>query len=102
MGIIRDFKDHYGYGCSCSENDIAVIDGFVGRGYGLLDQAEIRVIKEFARQEGIILDPVYTAKAVLGMQTLLQQGSLVSKNILFVHTGGIFSIFPYAADLFRE
>jgi D-cysteine desulfhydrase len=102
MGIIKDFNEHYGYRFSCSDDDIAIIDGFTGRGYGLIDQAEIRLIKEFARQEGIILDPVYTAKAVLGMQTLLQNGVLELKNILFIHTGGIFSIFPYAAELFGQ
>ncbi len=102
MGIIRNFKDYYGYGFSYPDDEIKVFDGFVGRGYGALDQPEILVIKEFARQEGIILDPVYTAKAILGMRTLLGKGLIQSKNILFVHTGGIFSIFPYAAELFPQ
>jgi D-cysteine desulfhydrase len=98
INIIDKFKDHYGYNFTCHRDDIRVIDGFVGKGYGLLGRDEIGLIAEFARQEGIILDPVYTSKAFLGLQHIIANGFLQSKNILFIHTGGIFSIFPYAAD----
>jgi D-cysteine desulfhydrase len=102
MTLIGDFNEFYGYNFSCSVEEIKVFDGFVGSGYGLLNQPEIGLIKEFARREGIILDPVYTVKAFLGLRTLLDTGSIPCQNILFVHTGGIFSIFPYAAELLQQ
>jgi len=97
--MIHEFRDYYGYSFSFSEDDITIFDGFVGSGYGQIDQDEIGIIREFAKREGMVLDPVYTAKAFLGMKTLIEQGAIKSKNILFIHTGGIFGIFPYAAKL---
>ncbi len=58
-------------------------------------QDELDLIKKMARMEGIILDPVYTAKAMLGLVDQIRQGRFKAEdNILFIHTGGIFGIFP--------
>jgi D-cysteine desulfhydrase len=102
MNIIADFNHFYGYEYSCNQEEITIIDGFVGSGYGRLNADEARLIREFAGQEGIVLDPVYTVKAFLGLQMLMQDGRLTGKNILFIHTGGIFSIFSYTAELIRD
>ena len=56
----------------------------------------MNLIKRFVRDEGIILDPVYTAKAFLGLESLMKEKKLKYKNILFIHTGGVFGLFPYA------
>jgi D-cysteine desulfhydrase len=101
LAIIRNFNNVFGYNIACSGKDINIFDGFVGAGYGKIDLTEKNIIREFARREGIILDPVYTAKAFLGLQSLLARGEIRAKNVLFIHTGGIFGIFPYAADFFR-
>lgn len=75
--------------------DIQIIDGYVGKGYALSRQEEIEVIKQVARLEGIILDPVYTGKAMYGLQDLIQKGRLArEQRVLFLHTGGIFGLFP--------
>ena len=77
------------------QKDISLIDGYVGKGYGLSSQKEIDTIKKVARAEGIILDPVYTGKAMLGLSDQIRQGRFKSnENILFIHTGGIFGLFP--------
>ena len=74
---------------------IKVIDGYVGKGYGLNRREEIDTIKEVARTEGIILDPVYTDKAMYGLKDLIARGKLKKgQRVLFLHSGGIFGLLP--------
>lgn len=80
--------------------EIDIIDGYVGLGYALNQQKEIDFIKYFAKLEGIILDPVYTGKAMYGLVEEIKKGTFDnSKNILFIHTGGIFGWNKEARDL---
>ncbi len=75
--------------------NIDIIDGYVGEGYALSTQNELNFIWELAKKEGVILDPVYTGKAMYGLYNEIKKGSFEkSKNILFVHTGGLFGLFP--------
>lgn len=84
-----------------SKDEIRIIDGYVGKGYALSREEEINFIKEFAKLEGIILDPVYTGKAMYGLSEEIKNGSFKNnENILFIHTGGAFGIFPQK-ELFK-
>ncbi len=81
-----------------------IVDGFVGRGYAKSTETEIDFIKKVVRQEAILFDPVYTGKAFRGLVTTLQETpkkivKSSNDNILFVHTGGLFSVFA-KEDLF--
>lgn len=77
------------------KSEINVIDGYVGRGYALSSQVELNFIYEFAKLEGIILDPVYTGKGMYGLTEELKKGRFKDfKNILFIHTGGLLGLFP--------
>ena len=52
-------------------------------------------IKYLARLEGLILDPVYTGKAMYALVNEIKKGTLSQyQNILFIHTGGLFGLFP--------
>ena len=74
-----------------------VIDGYVGKGYAVADAQVFALIAELARLEGLILDPVYTAKAFAGMLAEIAAGRFEGvKDIVFIHTGGIFGVFPQA------
>ncbi|MBT8139030.1 MAG: D-cysteine desulfhydrase family protein [Gammaproteobacteria bacterium] len=85
-----------------SEIKINVIDGYVGRGYGIADTPVFETIRELATVEGVVLDPVYTGKAFNGLLQEIDQGRFANaSNIVFVHTGGIFGLFPFADALFR-
>lgn len=95
-GIINKFEQQYNHGIDCNENDIKIYDGFVGEGYGEISTREVEFIKQFARAYGIILDPVYTVKAFIGLEQLIKQNRLEYKGVLFIHTGGVFGIFPHA------
>jgi len=83
-----------------TKEEINIIDGYVGRGYALSKPEEIDFIRELAQLEGIILDPVYTGKAMYGLVNEIKKGTFKEhKNILFIHTGGLFGVFP-KMDLF--
>ena len=76
-------------------SEINIIDGYVGRGYALSTPVELNFINEFAKLEGIILDPVYTGKGMYGLTEEIKKGKFHDfKNILFIHTGGLFGLFP--------
>jgi D-cysteine desulfhydrase len=93
--IIMNFESRYQKTIALDKNPINIIDGYVGEGYGVINQDVINLIKEFAQLEGIIIDPVYGAKAMLGLKSLIESESMQGRNILFIHTGGIFGIFPF-------
>jgi D-cysteine desulfhydrase len=72
-----------------------VIDGYVGPGYGRAEPEVFETIARVARMEGIVLDPVYTGKAFHGLLTEIEKGRFGdSGDIIFIHTGGLFGIFP--------
>lgn len=77
------------------KSEINIIDGYVGRGYALSTPAELNFISDLAKLEGIILDPVYTGKGMYGLTEEIKKGRFRDfKNILFIHTGGLFGLFP--------
>lgn len=80
--------------------EVEILDGYVGRGYALSRKEELDFIRDFARKEGVILDPVYTGKCLYGFTKEFEKGRFSdSKNVLFIHTGGLFGLFP-ARDQF--
>jgi D-cysteine desulfhydrase len=84
------------------ESDVEIIDGYVGAGYGKASTEQLSLLREVARNEAIILDPVYTGKAFFGMiQEIERNPEAFGERIVFLHTGGIFGLFPLAAQLSR-
>ena len=80
--------------------EIDIIDGYPGLGYALSKIEEIDFIKYFARLEGIILDPVYTGKAMYGLVEEIKKGTFDKhNNILFIHTGGLYGWTKEARNL---
>lgn len=75
-------------------------DGFVGAGYGRATFEELERIRDLAILTGIILDPVYTNKAFGALLSLIRTGSLPpGQRALFLHTGGLFGLFPYGDQM---
>jgi D-cysteine desulfhydrase len=82
------------------ERDVDIVDGYVGRGYALSQSKELSLIYEVAKKEGIFLDPVYTGKAFFGMtRELKRQPGSFGERVVFLHTGGIFGLFPKASEM---
>lgn len=99
--ILYESSEYLNVNLELAKDEIHILDGYVGRGYALSRQEELQFIYELAKLEGIILDPVYTGKAMYGLAEEIKRGSFKEcKNVLFVHTGGIFGIFPQK-DLFQ-
>lgn len=80
-------------------NDQAtVLDDYTGEGYGIPSPAGEEALAMLARAEGIVLDPVYTAKAMAALIDWVRQGKLnKDDNVLFWHTGGQLALF-YSPD----
>ncbi len=93
--IINSMVLESGDNIKCNEDSINIIDGYTGEGYGIISDYEVEIIKRLAQTEGIIIDPVYGAKALRGFEDNLINGNIPGDNILFIHTGGIFGLFPY-------
>jgi D-cysteine desulfhydrase len=78
-----------------SPDEIDIIDGYVGIGYAQSRAEELNLIAHIARTNGVILDPVYTGKAMYGLEQEIKKGNFSqAKNILFLHTGGVPGLFP--------
>ncbi len=99
--ILIDCNKYLDVNLEFDKSEINILDGYVGRGYALSTPVELNFINEFAKLQGIILDPVYTGKAMYGLTEELKKGRFNDfKNILFIHTGGLFGLFPQK-DLFK-
>jgi L-cysteate sulfo-lyase len=72
---------------------------YVGAGYGLVDEAVIDALKLAARTEALLLDPVYTGKAMKGLIALAKQGRFKDETVVFLHTGGAQGLSGYASVL---
>jgi D-cysteine desulfhydrase len=72
------------------ERPIEIDDRFVGAGYGVPTKDSTEATELVARREGIVLDPVYTAKAMAGLLALVRSGDFSrDQKVLFWHTGGV-------------
>lgn len=72
---------------------------YVGEGYGLIDAEVIEALKLAARTDGIVLDPVYTGKAMKGLIALARAGRFEGETVVFLHTGGAQGLFGYQGEL---
>lgn len=70
---------------------------YVGAGYGIPTAAGVEAIRLVAQTEGLILDPVYTGKAMAGLIGAIRQGAYAEgDHVIFLHTGGLPGLFPHA------
>ena len=69
---------------------------YVGAGYGIPGADTLDAIRLTARTEGILLDPVYSGKAMAGLIDLCRRGAFAAgETIVFLHTGGSTALFGY-------
>jgi D-cysteine desulfhydrase family pyridoxal phosphate-dependent enzyme len=77
-----------------ADRDVEVDDGFVGDGYGVPTEGSQEALTIVARHEGVVLDPVYTAKAMAGLIERVRRGRFsAAETVLFWHTGGQAGLF---------
>lgn len=81
---------------SVADADIRVWDGALTPGYGQLGPPGIDAIKTMAIYEGLMLDPVYTAKSFAAVLALVESGEITrGSRVCYVHTGGLAALFAY-------
>ena len=69
---------------------------YVGPGYGRPTPGMIEAVKMLARLEGVLLDPVYSGKAMAGLIDLIRKGEIrKGERVVFLHTGGAVGLFGY-------
>jgi D-cysteine desulfhydrase len=91
---------HLGLHEEVEPEHVHISDAYLGEGYGVLGEAEREAIRLVARTEGLLLDPVYTGRAMAGLIDLTRQGEFASQEtVLFWHTGGTPALFAYAHQL---
>ena len=87
---------------SVAREDIVCFDQYVGPGYSLPTDSMVEAVKLFAKNEAVLLDPVYSGKAAAGLIDLVRKGHFSDgANVLFLHTGGSPALYAYM-DTFRE
>ncbi len=96
-GLVGECLNLMGMDSAFDEEAIKFLDGYAGRGYALNTREELAFIRNIARLEGILFDPVYTGKAFRGMVEEVKKGTLQGRT-LFIHTGGLYGLFPKAME----
>ena len=74
--------------------------GFWQPKYSVPNAGMVEAVQMLARTEAILLDPVYTGKAMAGLIAMARRGTWTAgERVLFVHTGGMSSLFAYDQTL---
>lgn len=98
--LADDTSKLVGLTLTLSYDDIIVFDEYVCGGYGVITREVVDVVKMAARLEGLIIDPIYTGKAMLGLIDLIGKGDIPKgSTVVFLHTGGTPLVFQYEDDL---
>lgn len=101
QGVLSRMVEVLDVDLSFSEEDIWNRPDYIGpQGYGYCSEAGNKALRLMAQTEGIILDPIYTAKALSGLIDLAGKGELgQDETVVLVHTGGTPALFAYGEEL---
>jgi D-cysteine desulfhydrase len=98
--IANECAQYIGSDIRLTKQHIKIVYGYTGEGYGVVSNLEREAIRLMARNEGVILDPVYTGRAFGGLIDLIRKGAFKrGESVLFWHTGGAPALFAYAKEL---
>lgn len=100
LEISGETEKALGLEIAITREDIIVFDEYIKDGYGVLDREVAEAMRLLFTKEGIILDPVYTGKAMAALMDLIKKGYFKKDDkIIFFHTGGTPALFPYRQKL---
>ncbi len=78
------------------DRDVIANSDYVGEGYAIPSSSTIEAVKLLAETEGLLLDPVYTGKAMAGLIDYVRKGKFrKDERVVFLHTGGPVALFAY-------
>lgn len=103
LEVASDAERVLGRPLGLSSDDVRVFDEYYGEGYGIPTPEMVEAVHLVARSEGILLDPVYSGKAMAGLLDLIRRGHFEpTQNVLFIHTGGTPALFAYREALVAD
>jgi len=98
--LVRRTATHVGIAAQIPREAILCFGEYVGPGYSLPTDQMAEAVRMLARLEGILMDPVYTGKAMAGLIDLVRRGYFNrEENVLFVHTGGSPALQVYMSEI---
>jgi D-cysteine desulfhydrase len=101
--LVQSTAAHVMIKSSIPREAVVCFDEYVGPGYSLPTPEMVEAVRMLAMTEGILLDPVYTGKAMSGLIDLIRKGYFSKdENVLFVHTGGSPAIYAYIQEFLGE
>lgn len=102
LEIARATDEALGLNLDILPSDVTVFDEYIGEGYGVVDKSVAETIRLVFQTEGIVLDPVYTAKAMVGLRDLIKTGFFnPTDKVVFLHSGGTPALFPNRDRIFN-
>ena len=102
LKLAQETLDYIGTGVTMPAEAVVAFDDYVGPGYSLPTDGMVEAVKLLASTESILLDPVYSGKAMAGLIDLVRKDYFPEgSNVLFLHTGGSPALFAYL-DTFRS
>jgi D-cysteine desulfhydrase family pyridoxal phosphate-dependent enzyme len=100
--LVRNTMEIFSIDVKIDSDDIVVFDDYIFGGYASITKEVVETLKLVARREGLILDPVYTAKAMYGLIDLVKRGYIDRRStVVFLHTGGTPINFQYSSIISR-
>lgn len=100
LAITSGARDRWDLQIELALDEFIINDDYIDGGYGVLTDLERDAIHLAAQHEGLMLDPVYTGRAMGGLIDLIRSGTFTAgQNVLFWHTGGTPALFAYADRL---
>jgi D-cysteine desulfhydrase len=98
--LVKKTAAHVGIHSEIPRDAVLCFGDYVGPGYSLPTPAMAEAVRMLARLEGILMDPVYTGKAMAGLIDLVRKGYFnPEENILYVHTGGSPALYVYMKEI---
>ena len=96
----KDIQEILGLPVTFEENDMQVLDQYVGEGYGVMTPQVAEAIHTAAQTDAIICDPNYTGTVMAALIDQVEEGAFDNdETIIFLHTGGLPAIFTFADQL---
>ncbi len=100
MQGVQDAAHALGWDVSVSEADVESYDDYVETAYGQPSPSGLAAIRLAARTEGLLLDPIYTGKAMAGLIDHARTGRLGGESVVvFVHTGGLPALYAFPEEV---
>ena len=103
LALAQATAQHLDLRLEIDPEQIAVNDAYTGEGYGIMGEPEREAITLAARSEGLLVDPVYTGRALAGLIDMIRKGQFgADETVLFWHTGGTPALFAHAETLAKR